>query len=53
VGDLGERITDSVDGIGSGFEAGLPDIMEAQRASTSTVAALASTRGFFSTFLHY
>ena len=41
----------SVVEMGAGDGADLPDIMDAQSESTSTVAALASTRGFFSTFL--
>lgn len=42
----------SEEGLGSAVDgAGLPDIMDAHRASTSTVAALVSARGFFSIFL--
>jgi hypothetical protein len=45
----------SVVGLGSvtGRGTGFPDIMAFQTASTSIVAALVSSRGFFSTFLHY
>lgn len=43
----------SGEGLGSAAVGGvgLPDIMAAHRASTSTVAALVSARGFFSIFL--